>query len=316
MRPLTPPRTLRGPLGLMAVAVLLAVPLAAGCSAPRDNATSAPAYPAPAREGAADGGGSGQAKSAPEAPAQPGTTKQTPVKLPQSITYRGTLTVRVSDLDGSARRAISAVGAVGGTTGSDTRSGDPGKRRATIVFRVPPAKFTATVEKLAKLGVEIGRTVSSEDVTAVVSDLDSRITSAQTSVARTRQLFQRAADMSDIIALEAQLSERESQLESLRATKRGLADQVAASTITVNLRTTDKPAPPPERGFLAGLGAGWTALGSTVQFLLTAFGAALPFLIALAIPAAVAWIYVRRLRSRRTTTTPAPSPAPAAESGE
>jgi hypothetical protein len=56
-------------------------------------------------------------------------------------------------------------------------------------------------------------------------------------------------------------------------------------------------------GFLGGLRAGWDALLSFLNVLVTALGAMLPWLAVLAPPVILAWVLVRRRRRRPGTTT-------------
>jgi hypothetical protein len=67
-------------------------------------------------------------------------------------------------------------------------------------------------------------------------------------------------------------------------------------------------APKNDRGFLAGLKSGWNAFIATFSAIATALGAALPFVIVLALIGVPLW---RFRRSRRPAGTPAPAVATA-----
>ena len=79
-------------------------------------------------------------------------------------------------------------------------------------------------------------------------------------------LFARAQDIRDIVAIEAQLSRRQAELDSLKGQLAYLEDQTTLSTITVYLeQAPDEPEPAekPEKAddnaFVAGLKGGWGA---------------------------------------------------------
>lgn len=292
-------RRSRGIAAAALAAGLVAV-LAAGCSgsgAPTSESGAAPdrGVPAPAEV---------QKDAAEAAPAR------VPADAPErrSIVYKGTLTVRSKDVPDAATRAGSLTTAARGFVAGDTREGTDGRETATLILRVPSDRFYDTVTRVAALGDEVDRAIGTEDVTEAVIDLDTRIASQRASVARTRVLLARAERIADIVTIEKELSSREAELAGLEARQRVFADQVTFSTITLRLVSpavviTEKE---PERGFLAGLSAGWSAFTATATALLTVAGAMLPFLVALAIPLVVLWLALRRAARRRRDRAPRP----------
>ena len=67
---------------------------------------------------------------------------------------------------------------------------------------------------LLQLLTRLDRTAKAEDVTDQVVDVDSRIKSQRASVARVRELMDRATKLSDVVELEGELSNREADLEA------------------------------------------------------------------------------------------------------
>jgi hypothetical protein len=182
---------------------------------------------------------------------------------------------------------------------------------------VPAEKFNAVVEQLAGIGVEQQRGTSTEDVTEQTVDLDARITVQQARVDSGRRLLSQAKSLTDLVMLEKEVATRESDLASLQAKKRKLADLTALSTITAVLlgpeavvaKTNDGPP-----GFLAGLAGGWKALVASLAVLLTVLGALLPWVIALGIPAwAIVYLVRRYLRRRPAQALAAPAGHPVAQ---
>jgi hypothetical protein len=124
-----------------------------------------------------------------------------------------------------------------------------------------------------------------------------------------------AGDVADVLAIETELTRRIAELESLQARLEQLTNLTDLATVTVTLY-------PPETvveegtGFVAGLRAGWDAFLRTVELSLTALGASLPFLAALALVVVpvVVWLVVRhRRRSRAGSTAPTQPDEAAAE---
>jgi hypothetical protein len=177
---------------------------------------------------------------------------------------------------------------------------------------VPPAQFAPTLDALGDLGRELRRSRSAQDVTAEMTDTDSRVRTQERSVARVRALLAEADTIGEVVQVEAELSRREADLESLQAQLARLRDVTDMATIEVTLLARDAPAPAEpdddDLGFVSGLRSGWDALAEVVLVGLTVLGALLPFAIVAALLGAPAYALLRS-RRRRPATLPAAPPA-------
>jgi hypothetical protein len=313
-------RSWRLTAGLLAAGLAGAIAIAGcGSSASDDGA------PTSAR---GDAAGGAQPQNAPPAAgagnpqeadkAQGNTGGNAPAKAPdklvpdnRAIIYTGTITVRVSDVDSAANAATTAALGSGGFVGGDNRNSNESRSEARLVLRVPADRFNAILGELGKLGKELKREVSTEDVTEQVVDIESRIATATASVERVQALLARANTISEIVSLESELSRRQADLESLKARQRKLSDLTALSTITVVILGEDAEVStkedPPDTGFLVGLKGGWNAFLSSLEILLTILGALLPWFLALGLPVmAVVWLLRRTAATRHA---PASQPA-------
>ncbi|GLY03424.1 MULTISPECIES: DUF4349 domain-containing protein [Actinoplanes] len=288
-------------------AVLLTGGLLAGCGADdaADHSSDSGSAVAPA------GGKGEEATVGGAAPQAEETAGNTPADLrvdQRSIIYTGTITVRVDDVTAAAARTTGIVSTAGGFIGGDERHSDAGSASANLILRVPADKFAGVVDQVAGLGDEEGRGINTQDVTEEVVDLDARITVQQARVESGRRLLGQAKSLEDLVMLEGEVASRESDLASLQAKKRRLADLTALSTITVVLLARDAPATddpdddPP--GFLAGLSGGWKALTASLAVLLTLLGVLLPWVLAIGLPAWGVTYLVRRYR--RPAAVPPP----------
>jgi hypothetical protein len=241
--------------------------------------------------------------------------KDTPAQAPdlsidqRSIIYRGSISVRVKDVNAAAGQSTGVATTAGGFISSDNRTSDTGGAgTATMELRVPADKFSATVDQLSRLGKEEHREISTEDVTEQTVDLDARIAVQQARVDSGRRLLAQAKSLSDLVMLEKEVATRESDLASLQAKNRRLADLTALSTISVTFLgpaavTTTKPDDSP--GFLSGLSAGWDALLASLKVLMTVLGALLPWLIAIGLPLWGLFYLYRRYGKGRPGNRPA-----------
>ncbi|CAN5291944.1 hypothetical protein BH24ACT9_BH24ACT9_09640 [soil metagenome] len=297
------------------IALLLATSLGmillAGCSDDRltggsDAGAVVPENGRPDKDSAAqDESVSGSGGGLPEnAPPGGGT-------LTEQIVRTGDLSVEVDDITSAANRITAMVDAAGGSVGSDQRYGDADDGTADLVVRVPPDRFDELIETIGGLGEELSRSVAAEDVSTVVADVDARVTSLQNSVDRLLALAAQAVSVSDLIMIEAELSARQSELESLQAQQRALSDQVSLATLSVRLTASTEPGSE-ETGFLDSIAEGWNALLDTGRGLISFIGLLIPWLALLAVIVLPLWFLLRRRRTPAVTGPPATVSGPAA----
>jgi hypothetical protein len=192
-----------------------------------------------------------------------------------------------------------------------TRTDDDGELvESRMVLRVPVADFDAAMAELEDVAQLASSSRSSEDVTGEVIDTEVRIRAQSESLKRVELLLARAQSIRDIVAIEAQLTRRQADLDSLKARQAYLADQTSLSTITVFLerKPDGEREEDDETGFLAGLANGWDGLKAFTTGAATVVGTLLPFTLVLLVLGVPAWLLVRSLGRRR-------SPEPAAAGG-
>jgi hypothetical protein len=169
-----------------------------------------------------------------------------------------------------------------------------------ITAQIPAPDLDAFISDVTRLGTVDTVTISAQDVTGQVVDLDARIKALQTSVDRMTQLLAQAQKIDDMLAIETQLASRQAELDSLTAQRKALGDQVALSSVTIALSPTSTVSTVDAPGFLPGLESGWAALVSVFTVMVTAAGFLLPFgIIALAIIIPIVVVVVRQSRRRR-----------------
>jgi hypothetical protein len=185
----------------------------------------------------------------------------------------------------------------------ETATSDDGElAHARLVLRVPSADFGEAMTDLEGIAELDSSSRGSEDVTTQVIDNDVRIRAQARGLRRVEQLLDRAQDLTEIVAIEATITKRQANLDSLKAQQAYLADQTTLATITVNIEhrnaTTGTGEDP--GGFLAGLADGWHGVTTFVAGAATAFGLLLPFALLFGLVAAPVWLATRAVRRRRT----------------
>ncbi|MDX3850691.1 DUF4349 domain-containing protein [Streptomyces sp. AK02-01A] len=282
-------------------AALLTVSLAlAGCGGAGDSGARSESAAKPAAQ-KQQGAGAGDVA----APREGGGQQQvrTPAQRGTQVIRTAALTVRVKDAQKALTTARRAAESAGGLVENESTERDPaGRVTSRIVLRVPQDAYGSVLDELAGTGTLVARKADAKDVTDQVVDVNSRVASQRVSVARVRELMDRATKLSDVVALEGELSSRQAALESLLAQQASLRDRTTLATITLDVSET--PVAKKERkreedpGFLDALGGGWDAFTATLRWIAVVIGAVAPFAAALAV-LYLLWRLVRGLPARR-----------------
>jgi hypothetical protein len=268
----------------------------------------------PAASGPGGVASSGSASgSSGAASGQPATQTADLAPASQSIIYTASLTVRASDVSSAAQRAMAIAVAAGGyTAGEHVTSGTPGKtgRTVDLTLKIPVPGYQAVLARLSSpaLGRQISMQQQATDVTAQVADVNSLVTSEQDAIRALQGLLGRAGSVSGLLDVQEQISSDESTLNSLLAQQRALDHETTYATVTMTLvspRPRHHAAAAGRHGFLVGLSAGWRALRHATAWVLTAAGAALPFLVVIVVLAGIGYAGWRRAARRRTRPTAA-----------
>ncbi|MEU0147967.1 DUF4349 domain-containing protein [Streptomyces sp. NPDC006288] len=287
----------RRPPRAWAAAGLLAVLLTTGaCGASGDGggpALDSASDRKAAAPGAEGTGGESAAKPADGASTAPGSA------VAVHVVRTATLSVEVESVPKAVAAARDAAEGAGGLVAEETTERvDDTHETSHLVLRVPQARYDEVLRRLAGSGKLLSRTSNAKDVTGQVVDVGSRIATQRASVTRVRDLMDKAGKLTDVVALEGELSSRQADLESLLAQQASLEDRTSLATVTLELGEPYEEGGDPEdgtTGFLDALAGGWDAFVTMLRWIAVAVGATAPFLAA----AAVLLVLWRLLRGRR-----------------
>lgn len=317
---MTNPATLaaprRGSPVFLALAALLGVAGACGrkgesSAARAEPAAAAPAAPPappgaeppkPAREasgGGRPGGGKGEAPTL-AAAAEAGERR---------VIRNAELTLEVESGAGAQQRATALAEAAGGfVVSSEAQNMAAGGRpyvHATVVARVPAARFGAALDEMRKVGRRVvSEKVTGQDVTEEFIDLEARLRVQRALEEQLLGLLKESKAVKDALEVHREITQVRSEIERVEGRRRFLVNQADLSTITLRLH---EPAP-----FVAssgGVGFGeqlGRALGDAVEaaegvvlFLVRALGVLLPLGAFVGLPAALLARRVVRKRRER-----------------
>jgi hypothetical protein len=166
----------------------------------------------------------------------------------------------------------------------------------SLVLRIPGEHYGEALERLRGLGKVQSLRESGEDVTAEFVDLHARVRQLQAVEAQLLELLRRAEGVPAALAVQNQLAQVQLDLEQAQGRLRYLDDQVAYSTISLELHET-AVAPPPGDGF--SIVEAWATAGSAflavVGWIFVALAVSAPVLVILALGFFVGRAIRRRL---------------------
>jgi uncharacterized protein DUF4349 len=272
-----------------AMSVIVMLGVLTGCAASPERMPSAPES-----GGTADG----VVADAPQKGPPP------PLETKRDVVKTASMTITASNTSEAADKAAVIVEDADGRVDSRSEDAGSGKGRArtSVVLRVPVAKLDGVVRELKSLGTVQNAETRSEDVTAQRVDLDARIKALQTSVDRLLAIMRDAKDPDALIQAENALSQRQADLDSLRAQRDQLGDQIDYSTVDVTFVAEQIGGPSPQRyeGFFGQIERGWDGLVSVLGNVVLLFGLLLPWLGALAVVGGISYGVIRLVLARRS----------------
>ncbi|RTL63900.1 MAG: DUF4349 domain-containing protein [Pseudonocardiaceae bacterium] len=308
-RPPRPRRTLRITALVVAIVVLATFVVAAVFATIAPSSSSGGSY-----SGTADRGSSESMAGVPAVPqssdaaraADPGVgnpAQDQSVGPDRAVVRTATVRVEVADPAGTAGDVRAAVTATGGYV-ADERSTSS---RSSLTVKVPAAQLDAFVARVAGLGTVTDRSSTARDVTDQLVDTDARVAAQRASVDRVRALLAQANSISEVVAIESELTRRQADLDSLERRLATLKSSTELATVDVALvGASVPPAAGSGTGFGEGLGVGWDWLRGLGAGLAAAVGFLLPLLPVVAVVVLAVWGVRRIVRARRTRPAPAP----------
>jgi hypothetical protein len=208
-----------------------------------------------------------------------------PVAAQAHLIRTATVVIATEDVAAAYAGAVERAAALGGyVSGEDTEREASGDEVSHVTLKVPADRYEELLADVSALGELEYRSVATEDVTDQVVDVESRIATQEESVARIRELLDQATSIDDIVGIEAELSTRQADLESLRSQYESLRDRTGLATIELELRQPDSApvqdtrndsSDPSVSGAVSG---GWDAFVTALLWTAAVLGAALPFL--------------------------------------
>jgi len=185
---------------------------------------------------------------------------------------------------------------------SEAVSNDEGGARtvATVIMRIPAAKFAAALEQIRKSGYKIRREkITGQDVTEEYMDLDARLKAKRAVETQFLEIMKQARQVSDALEVQKALGEVRSEIEQMEGRRRFLENQVNLSTFTITLQSPAPLMSTTGPGFFQGIrqaiGEGFDAALEVILWLIRLALVLIPVFFLVVLPGF--WL-VRRLRRK------------------
>jgi anti-sigma factor RsiW len=209
---------------------------------------------------------------APNSP-EPARPPASALDYSRAVVRTATLTVKVQDAEQDEARVTALTKGWGGYVESSESSRLESDRPViTMTLRIPEKRFDDALSAFEKLGVRSAKTVTGQDVTSQLVDMDARLRNLRVQEETYRMILKQARKMGEVLEVQQRLSEIRGEIESMAAQAKALRGLAALSTITLTLE--QRPSGAQENGS----DDSWTkdawasatkALGSALQALAT-----------------------------------------------
>ncbi len=171
-----------------------------------------------------------------------GSNGEQPLSAPlpdnRKIVYTGSLDLVVDDLQAALAKARTAVLAVGGYIGASQERNDDQYSVATITYRIPAQRWDETVEALRGLAAKVvGGQTQATEVGSQIVDLEARLRNLRASEAVLVQIASGTGKVSDLLEVQARISDVRGEIERIDAQRAQLEDQVSYGTLVTTFGT-------------------------------------------------------------------------------
>ena len=187
-------------------------------------------------------------------------------------------------------------------------------RSANLTIRIPAENVDRFTEEVSGISNVISQEKNLEDITLNYVSTESRMTALQTEEARLLELMAKAETMSDLLEIEARLTDVRYELESVTSRLRTYDNQINYATIHLDISEVQEYTPVADPtlwerisgGFTDSLDDLWDSLQDLLVFLVIAF----PFLLVYGGIALVIFLVVRSIIKKKPKEKKNPWKAP------
>lgn len=234
---------------------------------------------------------------------------QPPVPVPQQrkIIRHGNMSLEVESAEKALETVKSLVDSLGGYISNESLSEDSYSRKTgSISCRIPSENLDVAMEKLKGMGKVEDVSVSADDITDQYYDLEIRIENQKLLEQRLLELLKRQTNkLSDLLDVERELARVRTEIDSMEGRKRLWDNQIAYSTLHVNVYEPMPTIAGDEGGVFRTLTRSFGEAANnfvlTIAGIIAASGAIVPVL---AVVVFLVWLFLKVWRRRGKAVSP------------
>ena len=185
-------------------------------------------------------------------------------------------------------------------------------RSANLTIRIPADSIDGFLQDVGGIANIVRQNKSIEDVTLNYVATESRLKALETEEARLLELLAQAENMSDLLEIEARLSEVRSELENYASQKRLYDNQIDYATVYLAIEEVQEYTPVEESTLWERISKGFRdnleGVGDDLLDVLVWFIVSLPYLVVFAVVITIIVLVVKRIRHRRVARKAAKQP--------
>lgn len=183
-----------------------------------------------------------------------------------------------------------------------------GSRNASLTIRIPADRADEFISRVSGVSNIISSNETLENITLTYVATESRMKALRTEENRLLELMEQAETMSDLLEIEARLTEVRYELESVTSQLRVYDNLVDYTTVHLDLREVQVLTPPAEEGLWQRISRGFVeslrGLVNLLEELLVWFLTKLPYLMMLAGAAVVLVLLVKLCKKKKKNRKP------------
>jgi len=120
-----------------------------------------------------------------------------------------------------------------------------GSSSANLIVKVPEKYFFQALNEIRSVGKLLKEEINTRDVTEQYIDLDARLRNLKAEEAWLLKAVEKAETVQDLIMIEKELWRVRGEIERLEAQLRNLDRMIQYSSISITIKSPEKPRPPP-----------------------------------------------------------------------
>ena len=162
------------------------------------------------------------------------------------LVKQATLTLVLTDIDAAIAQVQTLLQQSQGDLLNlqDRRSPEGHIQQVSLTLRVPQAELDTLLHSLRSLGTVQQQSLTAEDVSSQLVDLDARIKNLRQSEAALLQIMERSGEISHVLEVARELSTVRDSIERMAAQQQNLQRQVAYAQISLSLQSPVTQVPP------------------------------------------------------------------------